>query len=271
MVTAVQSRMAAAMPLADHSTNTAEHDWITGVLEMLSTASVAHTVRDTLLVAGSAAQSSFFGVLGAFAVHDAFHRCQQDGWFSSDALLGLGAGVSAAISFDRLATTLGGAGVGIARFGGATAALTIFARCAVSVQRGDIPMVMRSGARLVAMLALSGHPVALGVIVWADVAYSLACASSSTAASGKQDPETPVRDVEIKDVEDPEDREAAGSDVSAIAGGGEPVETDRSIGNASPTVVEPPVDPRENASLFDGGERVVGTEPSPTGLSLTGA
>ena len=148
-------------------------DWIQRIAAVLTVEPVAHLSRETLFAIGKAAPDSVFATLSLACTVTAFRNCMENGFTSKDALVGLLSSVNAASAIDRLATTVVGVGVGIGRYGVVTGwALTTIA-LARRVQQGDVPGALLSGTKLAATLALTGHPVVLGIVIAADVAYTV--------------------------------------------------------------------------------------------------
>ena len=148
-------------------------DWIQRITAVLTVEPVAHASRDTLLAIGRAVPDSVFATLSLVSTVTAFRNCLENGFTGKDALVGLLSGVSAASAVDRLVTTAVGVGIGIGHYGAVTGWALTAIKLVTLVQKGDVPGVLLAGAKLAATVALTGHPVVLGVVIAADVVYTL--------------------------------------------------------------------------------------------------
>jgi|GEM_PF-3275947 len=153
-----------------------ETDWITTIANALSIESVLHVSAETLVCITSVTKDSAFAALSVVSTVSAFRRCIENGFFSVDALVVASSGLSALVSLDNAAQVAIGVSVGIAKYSGITGSFVTFAAFATKVQQGDVPGALLSGTKLIATIALAGHPVALGVVIAADVSYKLYCA-----------------------------------------------------------------------------------------------
>ncbi|CAM4250586.1 hypothetical protein BOTU111921_19205 [Bordetella tumbae] len=169
---AVLAPLATGASSADSWTDTGI-DWIQRIVAVLTVEPVAHLSRDTLLAIGRVVPDSVFATLGLVATVTAFSNCLENGFASKDALIGLLSGVSAASAVDRLVTMAVGVGAGIGHYGVVTGWALTSIKLVTLTQQGDVPGALLAGAKLAATIALTGHPVVLGVVIAADVAYTL--------------------------------------------------------------------------------------------------
>jgi len=167
----------------------ADVSWTKIAVAALSIAPVAYAHFETLMSVSNVARDPIFSTVSLVATVNAFRSCMENGFCSLDALMGVACGLSAASGFDRVATTVFGVGVGIGSYGALTGGFVILTKFATKVQQGDVPGALLSGARLVAMVALTGHPVPLGIIIAADLAYSLHCVLRQAASQPGADAE----------------------------------------------------------------------------------
>lgn len=163
--------------------------WTKVAVAALSIAPVAYAHFETLMSVSNVARDPIFSTVSLVATVNAFRSCMENGFCSLNALMGVACGLSAASGFDRIATAAIGVGVGIGRYGTLTGGFVMLVKFATKVQQGDVPGALLSGARLVAMVALTGHPVALGIIIAADLAYGLHCNLRQPASQAEADDE----------------------------------------------------------------------------------
>lgn len=162
------------------------HDWlntIASALSIESIESVVHVSQETLLCIASVTKDSAFAAMGLTATVLALRRCLNGSFFSVDAIVALSSGLNAACALDRVAAAGIGISVGIGSFGVVTGGLVNVVTLVNRVRQGDAPGSLLSGAKLIATIALTGHPVALGIVIAADVTYGLYCMYSAYAES----------------------------------------------------------------------------------------
>lgn len=148
-------------------------DWIQRITAVLTVEPVAHVSRETLLAIGSAVPDSVFATVSLVSTVTAFKNCLDNGFASRDAVIGLLSGVRAASALDRLVTTVVGVGVGIEQYGLVPGWALTAIKLVTLVQKRDVPGVLLAGTKLAATIALTGHPVVLGIVIAADMAYTL--------------------------------------------------------------------------------------------------
>jgi hypothetical protein len=165
-----------------------ESNWIKTIADTLSIESVLHLSETTLSNIISVTKDSTFGVLSLISTVSACRRCLDSGVFSMDALVLASSGFSAIVSLGSVAETAIGISVGIAELSGVAGSFVTLATFATKVQQKDVPGALLTGTKFIATIALAGHPVALGVVVAANVAYNLYCTYHAYYAAGNESP-----------------------------------------------------------------------------------
>jgi hypothetical protein len=159
--------------------------WIATIAAAVTVEAVVQLSHDALLCVAGVALDSGFAALGTVAMVSAFRHCmdEKNSFYSLEGLSILTNGLSALSSLDSVLTVAAGVGLGIAEFSGVVGAMVTVVTFATRVRDGDVPGAILSGAKLLAMVALTGHPVALGIVLGANGAYSLYCAYKAYSAS----------------------------------------------------------------------------------------
>ncbi|MVW70761.1 hypothetical protein [Bordetella sp. 15P40C-2] len=189
--------------------------WIATIAAAITVESVIHPDNAVLqCITGMAKQSAFAG-LSLMSMVGAFRHCMEHGFFSLEGLSILTSGASALVSLDGLLTVAAGVGLGLAEFSGVAGLLVTGVTFAKYVRDGDVPGALLTGAKLVALVALTGHPVALGIVVGANAVYSMYCSYKAYAAgqAEKQGTDAP----EATQVDNTASDNQADADVSSVS------------------------------------------------------
>lgn len=162
--------------------------WIATIAAAVTVEAVVQLSHDALLCVAGVAMDSGFAALGTVAMVSAFLHCmdKKNSFYSLEGVSILTSGLSTLASLDSVLSVAAGVGLGIAEFSGVAGAMVTVVTFATRVRDGDVPGAILSGAKLLALVALTGHPVALGIVLGANGAYSLYCAYKSYSASQKE-------------------------------------------------------------------------------------
>jgi hypothetical protein len=147
--------------------------WLHAACATVEIAEVLHTAEDAFMSVADFASTSVLGSLNFLATVSALHQCMEDGLFSMAGASALVHGFSALASLDQVLNVAAGVGLGLAEFSGVASVAVTLVTFAKQVHAGDVPGAVLSGAKLVATVALAGHPVALGIVLGANAAYAL--------------------------------------------------------------------------------------------------
>lgn len=156
------------------STSTdAAYDWIQTIASVLTVEPLAHIDSETLLCVFNVSKDSAFGVMSLCSTVTAFRNCLENGFLSMDTVVALTSGLNAAAAIDRAMTAGISIGVGIGQYGVVTSAFVNITTFITRVRDGDVPGALLTGTKLIATVALTGHPVALGIVIAADLTYTM--------------------------------------------------------------------------------------------------
>ncbi|CAM4009109.1 hypothetical protein [Bordetella tumulicola] len=133
---------------------------------------VAHTSYDTLCTIGSITLDSTFAALNVVGSVVAFRNCLNGSFISLDGVLFITCSINAVACLDRIVDAAVQVGIGIGSHGLVTSGLVSSVKLVSKLSQGDMLGATVTGAKLVATLALTGHPVVLGIVIAVDLAYS---------------------------------------------------------------------------------------------------
>lgn len=133
---------------------------------------VAHTSYDTLCTIGSITLDSTFAALNVVGSVVALRNCLNGSFISLDGVLFITCSINAVACFDRIVDAAVQVGIGIGSHGIVTSGLVGSVKLVSKLRQGDMLGATVTGAKLVATLALTGHPVVLGIVIAVDLAYS---------------------------------------------------------------------------------------------------
>ncbi|MVW70764.1 MULTISPECIES: hypothetical protein [unclassified Bordetella] len=147
--------------------------WIHAAVTAVEIASVLHTAEDAFLSIADFASTTTVGTLSFLSAVSALHTCMKEGFFSLDGAAMLTSGLKALVSLDQVLNVAAGVGLGLAEFSGVVGVAVSLVTFAKQVRAGDVPGAILTGAKLAATVALTGHPVALAIVLGANAAYAL--------------------------------------------------------------------------------------------------
>lgn len=147
-------------------------DCIKRVAAVFALETVAQTSHETLRNVGGMCLDSSVGALSVVGGVFAFRNCLNDSFISLDGVMFIACGLNAVTCLDRIFDAAIQLGIGIGSYSVVTGGLVTTVKLAASWSQGDTVAAALSGAKLVTALALTGHPVVLGVVITVDLAYN---------------------------------------------------------------------------------------------------